>query len=74
MSRHLSNNIELGLTFCLSAFYLGINLPDPIPSGLALLSFLIIPLLIIRQWQEFIYVATRDIPLLLAVGAAVVSL
>lgn len=73
MSRYLSNNIEIGLTFCLSAFYLGINLPDPIPSALALLSFLIIPWLIIRQWQKFIYIATRDIPLLLAVGAAVVS-
>jgi exopolysaccharide production protein ExoQ len=73
LNQHLSRNIELGITFCLSAFYLGIDLPSPIPSALALVSFLIIPLLIIRQWKEFIYVATRDIPLILAVGLAVIS-
>ena len=73
LNQHLSRNIELGITFCLSAFYLGINLPSPIPSALALLSFLIIPLLIIRQWKKFIYVATRDIPLILAVAIAVIS-
>ena len=36
-------------------------------------SYLIIPFLVIRQWKRFIYVATRDIPLLLLVIAAVVS-
>lgn len=54
-------------------FYLGINLPTPIPSIIALLSFLIIPCLIIRQWKSFIYVATRDLLLLLAVTTAVMS-
>ena len=68
-----SRNLELGITFCLCAFYLGISLPSPIPSALALISFLVIPLLIISQWRRFIYVATRDIPLLLIVGIAVIS-
>ena len=54
-------------------FYLGINLPRPIPSILALLSFLIIPFLIIRQWRSFIFVGTRDLLLLLLVGTAVIS-
>ena len=73
MNKNLSRKVELGVTFGLSAFYLGISLPRPIPSALALLSFIIIPLLIIRQWKEFLYVATRDIPLLLAVGLAAIS-
>ena len=73
MNKNLSRKAELGITFGLSAFYLGVSLPSPIPSALALLSFIIIPLLIIRQWKEFIYVATRDIPLLLAVSLAGIS-
>jgi hypothetical protein len=73
LNKNLSRKIELGITFCLSMFYLGINLPDPIPSAIALLSFLIIPCLIIRQWKSFIYVATRDLLLLLAVTTAVMS-
>ena len=38
------------------------------------LSYLIIPFLVIRQWKRFIYVTTRDIPLLLLVIVAVVSI
>lgn len=67
------SKIELGVTFFLGLFYLGINLPRPIPSAFALLSFIIIPVLIFRQWRSFIYVATRDWVLLLTVGIAVVS-
>lgn len=73
MNKNLSNKIELGITFFFCAFYLGVNLPRPIPSMIALLSFLIIPILIIRQWRNFVYVATRDVLLLLSVGTAVFS-
>ena len=73
MNKSKINNVELGITFCLCLFYLGINLPDPIPSAFALLSFIIIPILIIRQWRSFVYVATRDLILLLTVAIAVIS-
>ena len=73
MNKHLSQKVELAITFCFCLFCLGTRLPRPIPSTIALLSFLIIPLLIVSQWKRFIYVATRDIPLLLAVGTAVIS-
>ena len=67
------SKIELGITFFLGLFYLGINLPRPVPSAFALLSFIIIPILIIKQWQSFVYVASRDLVLLLTVGIAVIS-
>ena len=73
LNKYSSKNLELASAFCLSIFYLGIRLPPPIPSAFAFLSFLIIPLLIISRWKRFIYVATRDIPLLFLVGLALMS-
>ena len=73
MNKSKVSNVELGITLFLCLFYLGINLPNPIPSALALLSFIIIPILIIKQWRSFVYVATRDLVLLLTVGTAVIS-
>ena len=52
---------------------MSLKLPRPLPSALALLSFIVIPLLIVSQWKRFTYVATRDIPLLLAVAIPLVS-
>jgi exopolysaccharide production protein ExoQ len=65
--------MELAITWCFCLFCLGIDLPKPIPSALALLSFFVIPLLIVSQGKKFIYVATRDIPLLLAIGTPIIS-
>ncbi len=73
MNKILSRKVELGITFCLCLFCLGVKLPSPIGKAPILLHYAIIPLLIIRQWRECIYVATRDIPLLLAVGLAGIS-
>lgn len=67
------SNLELGIVFCLSLFYQGIKLPPLISSVLVLLSFIVISALIIRQWRSFIYVATRDLILLLTVGIALIS-
>ncbi len=73
MSQQSLRNIELGITFFLCTFYLGINLPGPISSLLILLNYIAIPLLIIKQWRSCVYVATRDIVLLVTVGITVVS-
>ena len=73
MNQHLLKKLELGIIFGFCLFCLGIRLPYPFPSAIAFLSFIIIPLLIVSQWQKFTYVATRDIPLLLAVGIALIS-
>lgn len=73
MNKQLSEKIELGISFCFCLFCMSLKLPRPIPSALALLSFIVIPLLIVSQWKKFTYVATRDIPLLLAVGIPLIS-
>ncbi len=73
MSQQSLRNIELGVTFFLCTFYLGINLPSPISTVLILLNYILIPLLIIKQWRSFVYVATRDMVLLITVGITVVS-
>lgn len=74
MNKQIFDKIEPKIVFCLCLFYLGINLPSPIPSILSLLSFLIIPLLIIRQWRKFIYFLTQDLLLVVLVGTAAASL
>jgi O-antigen ligase len=49
------------------------NSIGPLEKFFALLSYAIIFLLAIRQWKRIIYVSTKDIPLILLTGFAVIS-
>ncbi|MDZ8108095.1 MAG: O-antigen ligase family protein [Nostoc sp. DedQUE12a] len=71
--KKLVEKLELGITFLLFSYYLGINLPEPITQAWALLSFLTVPLLIIAHWKRFIWVATRDIGLLVLIATVPIS-
>lgn len=73
MKKNLVRKLELVITFFLCAFQIGVNVPRPLTSTFALISFVIIPLLILGQWKRFIYVATRDLIVLLLVGTAIMS-
>jgi exopolysaccharide production protein ExoQ len=57
--------LEIGVTFILLLYYLGVNVPDTITQTWALFGFLAIPLLIVSQWKRYIWVITRDLPLIL---------
>lgn len=74
MKKDIVRNLELGITFLLVIYYLGPAIPSPVNSALALVGYLAVPLLVMRHWRRFIYVATRDILLLLLTGIAIISI
>lgn len=73
IKKDLVKKLELGITFLLFSYYLGINIPEPVTQAWAMLGFLTIPLLIIGHWKRFIWVATRDIPLLVLIITVPIS-
>ncbi len=72
--KHLRKKLELGITFFLFFYYLVPNVPTPIYQAWALLGFITVPLLILGQWKRFIWVTTRDLPLLLLTAVVPISI
>ncbi|RCJ14622.1 hypothetical protein A6S26_10990 [Nostoc sp. ATCC 43529] len=73
LKKDVCQKLEVGITVLLFSYYLGINFPEPITQAWALLGFLTVPLLILGCWKRFIWVATRDIPLLLLIVSVPIS-
>ena len=72
--KHLAVNLEPWLTGLLLFYFLGSRaLPPLISKALHPGSYLIIALLITWRWKRFVYVATRDILLLLLFGMVAIS-
>lgn len=74
LEQPLRNKLEKGITFVLLLYYLGINVPEAITQALALFSFLTIPILILPHWKRFVWVVTRDLPLLLLTAIVPISI
>ena len=66
-------NLEVVITIIWLIYFLGLRLPSPLPKLFNALSYPIIAILIILNWKRLSWVATRDIPLLLIIGAAFAS-
>ncbi|MEC4817162.1 MAG: O-antigen ligase family protein [Scytonema sp. PMC 1069.18] len=64
LKNHQVKKLELGITVLLFFYYLGPNVPQSVIQAGALFGYLTVPLLIIRYWKRFFWVATRDLPLL----------
>ena len=72
--KHLAENLELWLIGLLLFYFLGSNvLPSLIVKVLNPGSYLITAFLITWRWKRLVYVATRDIPLLLLFGMVAIS-
>lgn len=65
--------LEPWLTGVLLLYFLGLNAPYPLVNLMKVASYGIIIFLIIPHWKRFAYVATRDIPLLLLLSMAMLS-
>jgi exopolysaccharide production protein ExoQ len=65
---------EFGLTVLWMLFFLGVQLPAPVEGGMKILSYPVIAFLVLLNWKRVLYVASRDIPLLLFCGVAIASL
>jgi O-antigen ligase len=72
--RPLGSKLELGCVFLVLLGSWDANLPSPLSKAITVVAYGILPLLIIRRWKPCIYVATRDISLLLLVGTAIISI
>ncbi len=66
-------NLEVVVTVIWLLYFMGVLAPSPIPKLMKVLSYPIIAILVILHWKHLSWVATRDIPLLLLVGAALAS-
>ena len=73
LKKHLRKKLELGITCLLFSYYLGISVPPALVQAWALFGFLTVPLLIMSCWKRFIWVGTRDLPLLLLIVAVPIS-
>ncbi len=72
--KHLAENLELWLIGLLLFYFLGSTaLPSLIVKVLNPGSYLITAFLITWRWKRLVYVATRDIPLLLLFGMVAIS-
>ena len=71
-----ARNLEVVVTIIWLIYFLGLRLPSPLPKLFNALSYPIMAILIILNWKRLSHlswVATRDIPLLLLIGAALAS-
>ncbi|MBD2125779.1 O-antigen ligase family protein [Microcoleus sp. ZQ-A2] len=69
----VEKKLEIWLIGFLLLFFLGLDLPAPLPSAINAASYAILFPLIIWRWKRFSYVATRDIFLLLLIAITMVS-
>lgn len=74
LKKHLRKKLELGITFLLFFYYTQPNIPTSIFQAWALFGFITVPLLILGQWKQFIWVATRDLPLLMLIIVVPISI
>ncbi|MGC1244774.1 MAG: O-antigen ligase family protein [Spirulinaceae cyanobacterium] len=69
--------LEPVIVILLLAFYAGVNLPEPLGSPwsklMKLTAYALVPLLALIRWKRCLYVASKDIPLLLLTGLALLS-
>lgn len=65
LKNEVANKLEVGITFFLLLYYLGINLPPIATQAWALLVFLIVPFLIIAHVKRYTWLVMRNIALLL---------
>ncbi len=70
---NLGEKLELGLVFFMVLGFWDAELPSLLHKVLLVAAYGILPILIIRRWKLCLYVATRDILLLLLVGLAISS-
>jgi exopolysaccharide production protein ExoQ len=66
--------LEAGITILFLLYFLGIMLPPPLPTLVNSLSYPVIAILAFSNRKRVLYVVSRDIPLLLFVGFATVSI
>ena len=71
--KNLIEKLEIGITFLLLTYYLGINISTPLTQAWALFGFLTIPLLILANLRRFLWVVTRDLILLLLIITVPIS-
>lgn len=71
--KYWAEKLELWLIGLLALYLFGLNVPPTLVKVMQVASYGIITLVIIRRWKRFIYVATRDIYLLLLVGMVMAS-
>lgn len=69
----VEEKLEIWLIGFLLLFFLGLELPAPLPSAINAASYAILFPLIIWRWKRFSYVATRDIFLLLLIAITMAS-
>jgi O-antigen ligase len=65
---------EFAATVFWMLFFLGAQLPSPLESLLKALSYPATAILVLLCWRRVLYIATRDIPILLLVGLATASI
>lgn len=70
----LALKLELWLVSGMVLYFLGVNTHPIIVKAMKAGSYGILALLISCRWKRFIYVATRDIPLLLLIGMSAASI
>ena len=70
---HRLRNIEVVVTVIWLIYFIGIDVPSPIPQLMKALSYGIIAILTGSYWKRLSWVATRDIPCLLMIGTALAS-
>jgi exopolysaccharide production protein ExoQ len=66
--------LEAGFICLLLLYYLGVSLPSPLGKILNAAGYGVMPILIIRHWKRFLYVATKDVLLILLIGLAATSI
>ncbi|MDJ0616377.1 MAG: O-antigen ligase family protein [Calothrix sp. MO_192.B10] len=72
--QRLARRLEPAITVLLLLAFLGISLPPSMSQLLKAASYGILGILVIGSWKRFIYVSTRDILLLLLLGASLTSI
>ena len=66
--------IEVGITIIWLLYFFDVALPEPISDQINLLSYPIIAILFFLYWKRLIWVATRDVFLLLLIGTILASI
>jgi exopolysaccharide production protein ExoQ len=73
--KYLGTKIEPVVTLILMVYFLVPGLgPPPLDSFMRLISYPLVAILVLGQWKRFLYVSTRNIPLLLLIVMAFVSI
>jgi O-antigen ligase len=74
LSRRLGKALEIGGIIYIMITSEAINIPPSIFNLVNITTYVIVGILVICHWKKVTYIATRDIPLLLLVGLATISI